>query len=76
MVSALVKIDDETNRVLNTVKATYGLKDKGQAIDFVVEKFAELSAEPTLKKPFIKSIKRAQQEKPLVVNDFRKRYGL
>jgi len=75
LVSALVKIDDETNRVLNTVKAMYGLRDKGQAIDFVVEKFAEMSDEPTLRKSFIEDIKKSQSQKSIVVSDFRKRYG-
>ncbi|MBS3107834.1 DUF2683 family protein [Candidatus Woesearchaeota archaeon] len=36
MVQALVQIDDNTNRVLNIVKATYNLTGKGEAIEFVV----------------------------------------
>ena len=37
MVQALVKIDENTNRVLNVVKAQHNLKDKGEAIEFVVD---------------------------------------
>jgi len=33
MVYARVELDDYTNRVLNVLKAKYGLRDKGQAID-------------------------------------------
>jgi len=33
MVKAIVTIDDRTNRIINIVKAKYGLKDKSQAIN-------------------------------------------
>ena len=36
MVSALVELDNNTNRVLSVVKAKYGLRDKGKAIEFCV----------------------------------------
>ncbi len=41
MVHALIKIDENTNRVLNVVKAKYNLRDKGEAIQIVVEKYIE-----------------------------------
>lgn len=41
MVNALVKLDEETNKILNIVKAKNSLKDKGQAIDFIAKKYAE-----------------------------------
>lgn len=76
MVNALVQLNDETNRVLNSVKAIYGLKDKGEAIEFVVEKFSEYSSEPEFKKTFLADIKKAQSEKSIKVENFANRYGL
>ncbi len=76
MVSALVKINNETNRVLNSVKAIYGLKDKGEAIEFVVEQFSEKQKEPQFKKSFLKDIQKAQKEKSIKVDSFASRYGL
>ena len=76
MVQALVKIDDNTNRVLNVVKAKYGLNDKGEAIEFVVNKYIEQEDEPELKPEFIQKIRRIQKQKSIHVKDFRKRYGL
>ena len=35
MVKAIVTIDERTNRILNIVKAKYGLKDKSQAINLM-----------------------------------------
>ena len=57
MVQALVQIDDNTNRVLNIVKATYNLSDKGEAIAFVVGRYIEEVDEPELKPEFINKIK-------------------
>ena len=76
MVQALVQIDDNTNRVLNIVKATYNLSDKGEAIAFVVGRYIEEVDEPELKPEFINKIKAIQKQKSIKVNDFAKEYGL
>ncbi len=73
MVQALISINDDTNKVLNIVKAKYSLKDKGQAVQFVVEKYLE---EPELKPEFIEKIKNIEKQKSIRVKDFNKRYGL
>ena len=56
MVNALIKIDENTNRVLNVVKAKFGLKDKGEAINLVVKKFIDFEDEPDLRPEFVKKI--------------------
>ena len=76
MVQALVKIDGNTNRVLSIVKAKYGLKDKGEAIQHVVKEYIEFENEPELKPEFIKKIKKIRKQKSIRVDDFAKRYGL
>ncbi len=76
MVQALVTIDDNTNRVLNVVKATFGFNDKGEAIEFVVGKYIETSEEPELRPEFIKKIKEIQKQKSIKVKNFAERYGL
>lgn len=48
MVQAVIDIDEKTNRVLNIVKAKFGLKDKSQAINLVVSEY-EQSLEPELR---------------------------
>lgn len=75
MVSALVEIDNNTNRVLSVVKAKYGLRDKGEAIEFVVNKYVE-EEEPELRPEFIEKIKALEKQKSIPVDDFAKRYGL
>ena len=76
MVNALIKLNENTNRVLNVVKAKYGFKDKGEAVEFVVEKYIEAEEEPELKPEFIEKIKEIEKQKSIKVDDFSKRYGL
>ncbi len=77
MVQALVTLDENTNRVLSTVKAKYNLKDKGEAIAFVVSHYIEEVNEPELRPEFIKEIQRIEKEgKYVKVDDFAKYFGL
>ena len=49
MVQAVINIDENTNRVLNIVKAKFGLKDKYQAINIVVNEYERSALEPELR---------------------------
>ena len=68
-------MNDETNKVLNVVKAKHGLKDKAEAIEFVVNKFVEFE-EPELRPEFVEKMKQIEKQPSIRVKDFRKRYGL
>ena len=77
MVQALVEINENTNRVLNVVKAKYGLRDKGQAIQIVVERYIEEENEPELRPEFIEKIRKTENQKGIKfksINELRKRY--
>jgi hypothetical protein len=76
MVQALVKLNGNINRVLNIVKAKYNLKDKGEAIEFVVNRYIELEGGPELRPEFIEKIEKIKKEKSIRVDDFAKRYKL
>ena len=76
MVQALITVNENTNRVLNIIKAKFDLKDKSEAIEFVVVKYIEYENEPELKPEFIEKIKKIKKEKSIRVDDFAKRYGL
>lgn len=77
MVKAIVEIDEYANRVLNIVKAKYGLKDKSETINVVVEEYAEDLLEPELRPEYVKKAARIQRQKPIpvgTIKDLRKRY--
>ncbi len=60
MVKALLELSDNTNRVLNVIKAKYELKDKSEAIEFVIEEY--IDKEPELKPEFIEKIKQIEKK--------------
>jgi hypothetical protein len=79
MVQAIINIDDKTNRVLNIVKAKFGLKDKSQAIQMISMEYENCILEPELRPEFIAKMKRIEKQKSIRIgspDDFRKRYGL
>ena len=76
MVNALIKINDNVNRTLNFIKAKYDLKDKSEAVEFIVNRYIDNEDEPELKPEFIEKIKKIQKQRAIKVDDFAKRYGL
>ncbi len=76
MVQALINLDENTNRVLNIVKAKLGLRDKGEAIKYVVAEYVELEGEPELRSEFIQKIEELRKQKSIKVDNFLERYGL
>lgn len=56
MVQAMINIDENTNRVLNIIKAKHGLKDKSQAINFVVSSYEEQLLTPSLRPEYRKEL--------------------
>ena len=78
MVQAIINISDDANRVLNIVKAKYGLKDKSAAIDKIVKAFGEEILEPDLRPEFIERAKEIDRQPPIrigTIENIRKRYG-
>ena len=79
MVQAIINIDDETNRVLNIVKAKFGLKDKSEAIDMMAEQYEESILEPELRPEYIEKAKKITKNEKIHVGtatNLRKRLSL
>ena len=79
MVQAIINIKENTNRVLNIIKAKYGLKDKSQAIDIMAEEYKQEILEPELRPEYVEKAKKIMKEKPVRVgtpNNLRKMMGL
>ena len=77
MVQAMINIEENTNRVLNIVKAKYGLKDKSEAINLVVGEYEEGFLVPQLRPEYIEKLKKIVKGKHVRVgsiSDLRKRY--
>lgn len=76
MVYAVINISKEANRILNILKAKYGLKDKSEAIEVMVREYIEELLEPELRPDYLEKLKRIRKEKSVKVKDFSKEFGL
>ncbi|MBI2041200.1 MAG: DUF2683 family protein [DPANN group archaeon] len=63
MVQAVINIPERANRVLNVVKAKYGLKDKSQAIALVVNEYEEEFLEAELRPEYVEKLNKIRKEK-------------
>ena len=62
MVQAIVSLGEYENRVLTIVKGKFGLKNKSEAVNLIINKFGEELLEPELRPEFIQKIKRIEKE--------------
>ncbi|MFH1054835.1 MAG: DUF2683 family protein [Candidatus Altiarchaeota archaeon] len=79
MVQAIINIEDQTNRVINMVKAKYGLRDKSEAINVMAQQYEEKVLEPQLRPEYVKKARLIMKQKPIkvgTVGALRKRMGL
>ena len=77
MVQAIIDISEHSNRLLNIIKAKYGLRDKSQAIDIMAEQYEEELLEPELKPEYVKKALKIQKQPAIrvgTVENLRKRY--
>ena len=75
MVQAVIHIDDHANRVLNIVKAKFGLKDKSEAITLVVHEYEQTALEPELRPEYKAKLAKIVSGKHLSRAEFEKEVG-
>jgi len=63
MVQAMIRISEDTNHVLNIVKAKYKLKDKSQAIEKIALAYKENLMEPRLRPEYEKELRKIDKGK-------------
>jgi len=68
MVQAVIDIDVRANRVLNIVKAKFGLKDKSEAINIVVKEYEETLLEPELRPEYEEKLNKIRKGKYIKYN--------
>ena len=79
MVQAIINIEEHTNRILNIIKAKYGLKDKSSAIDFMATEYEEEILEPELRPEYVEKATKIIRQKPVdvgSVDNLKDRLGL
>ena len=62
MVQSIIDIGENEDRVLNIVKAKFGLKNKSQAVALITNIYSNNFLEPELKPEYIEKLKKIQKE--------------
>jgi len=62
MPQLIVNLGEFEDRVLTIVKGKYGIKNKSEAVNFVIDKFESEILEPQLKPEYIKELNQIQKE--------------
>jgi hypothetical protein len=80
MVKAIVNILDENNQIINIIKAKYNLKDKSEAINKIIEEYAEILLEPELKPDYVEKIRKIMERNDMVeynsIDELRRELGV
>ncbi len=76
MVKAIIDIDEHANRIINVIKAKYGLQDKSEAINTMARQYEEEVMEPELRPEYIEKLKKIEKQPARKVKNFAKEFGL
>ena len=76
MVQAVITLTEHENRVINIVKGKFGLRNKSDAIEYIVNSFEEQNLEPELRPDYIEKMKEREKEETVKVKDLRNHFGL
>ena len=63
MVQAVINLEEKEDRVLNIVKGKFGLKNKSEAINLIINEYEQEFLEPELRPEFIEEMKQIEKEK-------------
>lgn len=62
MVQNIIDIGSHEDKILNIVKAQNGLKNKSQAVSFIVKKYEDSFMEPEIKPEYLEKLDKIRQE--------------
>jgi hypothetical protein len=75
LVKSVIELSERESRIINIVKAKYGLKDKSQALSIILKRYEECELEPQLRPEFIVEIEQTRKHGKFVkVKDFAKEF--
>jgi len=63
MVQNIIEIGDRADRILNIVKAKFGLKNKSEAVAFITQAYEESFLEPELRPEYLEKLQKIRKGK-------------
>jgi hypothetical protein len=68
MVQNIIEIGEREDRVLNIVKAKFGLKNKSEAVAFIAQTYEESFLEPELRPEYLEKLGKIRKGKYIKFN--------
>jgi hypothetical protein len=68
MVQSIIDIGENEDRIINIVKAKYGLKNKSQAIAIITKAYEDSFLEPELKPEYVEKLQKIRKGKYIKYN--------
>ena len=76
MVQAVITLGEHENRILNIIKGKFGLHNKSEAIQLIINEYEKEILEPELRPEYIEKMGAREKEPTVKVKDFKKHFGL
>ncbi len=76
MPQAIISLGEHEDRVINVLKGKFGLKNKSDVINMIIDRYEEEFLEPELRPEYVEKAKKIMKQKTIPIKDFAKRYGL
>ena len=76
MVQAVINLSEHENRVINIIKGKFGLRNKSEAIEYIINEYEKEYLEPELRPEYIEKMRERQKEDTVKVKDSRKHFRL
>jgi hypothetical protein len=77
MVKSIIDLTERESRIINIVKAKYGLKDKSQALSIILKRYEECELEPQLRPEFVEEVEETRKSGKFVkVKEFAKEFDV
>ena len=62
MVQAIVNLREYQDRVLTIIKGKFGLKNKSEAVNYVIKEYAAEMLEPGLRPEYVRKLRKIKQK--------------
>lgn len=62
MVQAIINLGEYQDRLLTVIKGKFGLKNKSDAVNFVIQKYGEELLEPQLRPQYVNKIREIEKK--------------
>ncbi|MEE8359140.1 MAG: DUF2683 family protein [Candidatus Hydrothermarchaeales archaeon] len=76
MVQAIITLNEHSDRIINIIKGKFGLKNKSEAIQWIISEYEKEMLEPELRPEYVEKMRDRAKEPTVKVKDFKKHFEL